>query len=89
MGKTKPFRIEAAGWGFWLIATLLLVGPCVYGAFQLTQSHLSRDIPIGIGVIAAALIGAVVTLAANTVIQQAHARRKAAERRQDARKTKK
>lgn len=88
MGKSKPFRIEAAGWGFWLIATLVLAGPCVYGAFQLTQSHLSRDIPVGIGMIAAALIGAVVTFAANTVIQRAHARRKAVERKQDARKKK-
>lgn len=82
MSNRRPFRLEAAGWGFWLVTSLVLAGPCIYGAFQITQAHLSREVPISIGIIGAVVIAAFVTFAANTVIQRASARRKAAERKQ-------
>ena len=82
MGKERAFRLEAAGWGFWFITTLVLAGPCIYASFQVTQAQLSREIPVAIGLIGAALLAAVVTFLANTLIQQGHARRKAAERKQ-------
>jgi hypothetical protein len=82
MGNPRTFRLEAAGWGFWLISTLVLAGPCVYVAYQVTQEHLSREIPFAIGILCATFLAAVVTFLANTVIQKAHARRKNMERKQ-------
>ena len=82
MGNPKSFRLEAAGWGFWFVTTLLLTGPCVYGAFQVIQEHYSYEVPIGFGLIGATVLAAIVTLIANTLIQRGNERRKATERKQ-------
>ncbi|MBM3288795.1 MAG: hypothetical protein FJY92_01455 [Candidatus Hydrogenedentes bacterium] len=82
MSVPGRFRLEAAGWGFWLVTCLVLAGPCVYVSYQITAEHLSREIPFTIGIIGAVILGAFVTFIANTVLQRVNARRKAAERRQ-------
>ena len=82
MSNRRPMRLEAAGWGFWLVTCLVLSVPCVYVSYRVTQEDLSREIPLALGVIAAIVIGAFVTFLANTVIQWSNARRKDAERKQ-------
>ena len=82
MGNRRPFRPEAAGGGFWLVTCLVLSVPCVYGAYQVTQENLSREIPLAIGLIGAVVLGALVTFVANAAIQRANARSKNAERKQ-------
>lgn len=89
MDKPKSFRIEAAGWGFWLVSTIVLSIPFVYAAYQVTEDHLSREIPLALGLIGAAMAGAFVTLIANTIIQRIHERKKAAARKQSRSKHKK
>lgn len=89
MDKPKSFRIEAAGWGFWLVSTIVLAIPFVYASYQVTEDHLSREIPLALGIIGAAMAGAIVTYIANTIIQRSYERRKAAERKQNKPKHKK
>lgn len=89
MDKPKSFRIEAAGWGFWIVSTIVLAIPFVYASYQVTEDHLSREIPLALGIIGAAISGAVVTFVANTIIQRNADRRKAAERKQTKSKHKK
>ncbi|MCC6796175.1 MAG: hypothetical protein IT366_13730 [Candidatus Hydrogenedentes bacterium] len=81
MNKLKSFRIEAAGWGFWLVSTIILAVPFVYASYQVTEEHLSREIPLALGLIGASLAGAFVTFIANTIIQRSNEQRKAADRK--------
>lgn len=89
MGNPSPFRLEAAGWGFWLVTSVVLSIPCVYVSYQITQAHLSREIPLAMGVIVAAVLAAFVTYFANLFIQRANARRRAVESRQSKKQNKK
>ena len=89
MDKPGRFRLEAAGWGFWIASTIVLAGPFIYVSYQVTEDHLSHEVPVGIGIIGAAIAGAFVTLIANTIIQRSLARRKVAERKQTKTKHKK
>ena len=89
MDKPKSFRIEAAGWSFWFASTIVLSIPFVYAAYQVTEEHLSREIPLALGIIGAGMAGAFVTFIANTIIQRIHERQKAVERKQTKAKHKK
>ncbi|NUM53294.1 MAG: hypothetical protein HUU46_06600 [Candidatus Hydrogenedentes bacterium] len=82
MGNPKSFRLEAAGWGFWLVTSLVLAGPSVYIAYQVTQEHLSREIPFAMGIVVAAFVSAFVTYIANLIIQRNNERRRSAEAKQ-------
>ncbi|HRK35712.1 MAG TPA: hypothetical protein PLJ47_14040, partial [Candidatus Hydrogenedentes bacterium] len=68
MGKSKSFRLEAAGWGFLGVTVLILLGPCIYFAFQITADHYSWNVPAGIGLVFAVILGAIITFIANTII---------------------
>lgn len=86
MEKSRTFRLEAAGWGFFVAAFVVLLAPCIYAAFQLVEEHYSRTIPVGIGVIFAAFAAAMATFATNTVLQSMHARQKRTAQKQKKRK---
>ena len=86
MDKAKGFRLDSAGWGVWSICTILLVGPCIYGSFQLVQRHVLWTVPVGMGVIFAAVVSAFATWALNAVLQSGAERRKMAARKQTKRR---
>ncbi|MDZ4860681.1 MAG: hypothetical protein SGI88_17020 [Candidatus Hydrogenedentes bacterium] len=78
MAKAKAFRLEAAGWGFWAATSAVLLGPSIYLANRLVEEHHSWDVPAGIGLVFATMGSAVITFAANTIIQRNAARKRSA-----------
>ena len=86
MEKEKRFKLEAAGWGVWGVLALILVGPMIYYASTLVQKDTPGTVPVGIGVIFAAVVAALVTWIVNSVLQSIYNRKKLATRKQAKRK---
>lgn len=81
MNQKRSFRLEYAGWLFWLITTAILVGPTTYAAFQLVREQEGPLVPIGIGVIVAGFSGGLITWAVNAVLQRRLKERRAVARK--------
>ena len=80
MAKVRPFRIEAAGWGFWAVTAAILFGPCIYLANTIIEEHHTWDVPTLIGFVFATVASAVITVVVNTILQRNAARRRAADK---------
>ncbi len=85
MSKKAMAKFEFVGWVFWAVTFALLVGPAVYGAWQITREGASPMIPIAMGVVAAALAAGVVSWAINSVLQWRYQRRRLKERKKSKR----
>jgi hypothetical protein len=79
----KPaLRLDAAGWGFWLVMFCLLIGPLAYGGWKLGMVE-QNALQYGLLVFVAAAIGAgVIAWLTNLALQAlAEHRRKKAKKR--------
>lgn len=81
MTKTRKPLIEAAGWGFYGVTFVLLLGPALYLAYTLKYDDTSSMVWIGLGLMGAATLGVIITTIANTIIQARLERIQAAEER--------
>lgn len=81
MAKPRKPLIEAAGWGFYGVTFLLLLGPALYLSYNLKYDDTSAMVWIGLGLMGAATLGVVITTIANTIIQARLGRIRAAEER--------
>lgn len=89
MAEQRKLLLEAAGWGFFGVTFLLLVGPGLYLAYSLKYNDTSAMVWIGIGVLLSATVAAVLTTVANTIIQSRVERIRAAELEAERKKKKK
>ena len=64
----KPW-LDSAGWGFYGVTFLILVGPGIYIAYSLKYNDTSAMVWIGLGIFGAAIVGVFITTIANTIIQ--------------------
>ena len=79
--KKSSFEFDAAGWPFWTVLFVLLVGPGIYGSLQLVRSGANPMLPVGMGVVSAAIGAGVVSWAVNSVIQWRRKKKRLAERK--------
>jgi hypothetical protein len=80
-------RLDAVGWLFWIAVFLVLIGPCIYGSWQITYPDKSRLYPIGTGAGLAAIASGFVSWAINAVLQRREKKQRI-ERRKKVRKRK-
>jgi hypothetical protein len=80
-------RLDAAGWLFWIVVFLILIGPCIYGAWQIIDPDKNRLYPIGTGVVLAAIASGFVSWAVNAVLLRREKKQRI-ERRKKVRKRK-
>lgn len=62
-------RWEAAGWGFWSIVFLILLGPSIYVSFQISYEQSSMLVIVVVGMSIAAFIAGIVTFIVNMILQ--------------------
>ena len=87
MSKKTSFEFDAAGWLFWAIVLVLLLGPCLYGAWKITYSGTSWPIRIGIGSVSAAVGAGFVSWAVNAVLQRRLKKQRLSERKKKRKRT--
>lgn len=64
-------RIEAAGWGFWVICFVILFGPCTYlGYVYSIDLRKGGMLPWAIGLALAAVGAGLLSLVVNFIIQK-------------------
>ena len=79
-------HFDAAGWPFWTVLFVLLLGPCIYGVASLTFKGVGWYIPIIVGVVCASVGAGLIAWGVNSVLQSRQKKlqivaRKAAKRR--------
>lgn len=79
--KEKGFELDTAGWLFWGVMLLLLTGPAIFGAWQITHRTSPAFIPIGMGIVSAAVGAGVVSWAVNAMLEMRRKKRRIAERK--------
>lgn len=84
----KPL-LDSAGWGFFGVTFLVLIGPGLYLSYTLKYSDTNAMVWIGIGTLGTATVAAIVTTIANTIIQARLERIRAAEQQAERKKRKK
>jgi len=81
LAKKGSFEFDAAGWLFWIIVFAAFIGPAIYGCSKIVYSRTSVVVPIGMGVVGAAVGAGVVSWAVNAVIQRRRKKKRLAERK--------
>ena len=72
--KRKP--IDSAGWGFFLVASLILVGPGIYIGYISRSDAADPGAPVVLGIFCALGVAGVITWIANMILQTVAARRR-------------
>jgi hypothetical protein len=81
MAKKSTAGLDALGWKFWGIAFGVLCPLLIYGSFQIVRDEQPVFVPIALGFIASGFCAAVVTWAANSLLQAVQSRRAVAAKR--------
>ncbi len=81
MAKQQSPWFDAAGWGFWGIVFGMLVGPCVFLAWKIKRTQTAWVLPIGVGLLLAALGAGFVSWAVNGVVQYRRKKQRLVERK--------
>lgn len=81
MSKGTSFDFDAAGWLFWSVITLLLLGPAIWLAWKIADPYASRVYPIGVGATGAILGSSFVSMAVNYVVQRRRKKQRLSERK--------
>jgi hypothetical protein len=85
--KKESFKFDAAGWLFWTVVFAVLIGPLIYLFWNVVYETTSRIVPVGMGVVGAAIGAGFISWAVNAVIQ-VHTRKKRLQERKKAKKRK-
>jgi uncharacterized membrane protein (DUF485 family) len=70
MGKQVREPIVSVGWLFWFIVFVVVLGPAVYLSFQVVDENEAAPIPVGMGVILAGFLAAIVAWIVNAILFQ-------------------
>ncbi len=87
MAKKESFTFDAAGWLFWSVVFVVLVGPLTYLSWNIVYETASRIVPVGMGVVGAAIGAGFISWAVNALVQF-RAKKKRVQERKKARKQK-
>jgi uncharacterized membrane protein len=85
MAKKARTSIDSVGWLFWFVVFLVLLGPSIYLSFQWVTEDEAAPIPVGMGVLLAGFVAAIVAWIVNSILQ-ARARRQQSEARKKAKR---
>ncbi len=77
----KENHRDSVGWLFFCVWFVLLLGPCVYGVFQIVTEDANDLVPFGAGVVFAAVAAALVAWIVNSILQFRAKRRRIAVRK--------
>jgi len=69
VSKGNWLDFDAAGWVFWSIVSLALLGPAVWLAWKVVDPYVSRLYPVGIGAIGAIIGASFISTGVNYLIQ--------------------
>ncbi len=69
MAKKETVRTYSVGWLFWLITMGIFAGPAIYVCFKIVVEGTFFMVPVGFGLIAAALAAGILSWAVNAVLQ--------------------
>lgn len=81
MSKSSWWDFDAAGWLFWTVVSLILLGPAVWFAWQIVDPYVSRFYPVGLGAIMAIVGASLISTGANYLIQKRRKKQRLAERK--------
>lgn len=88
MPKKNKYRLEGAGWKFWLTSFTLFLGPALYGAWEVSYENVPIFAKILYGLIVAAMTASLLTWIVNSAFQYTVTRRRKEEKRRSKRKKK-
>lgn len=86
VGKNSGQNLEAVGWVFWLVTSLILVGPLIYAFWQVTHDSVTRFAPVVMGTITAAIGAGFIAWPVNVAIQRRNKKQRLAQRRKSKKK---
>lgn len=86
MAKKKEKHWDSVGWLFFSIWFVLLVGPCIYGLFQIVMEDTTALVPLGVGAVLAAVAAGLIAWIVNSILQFRAKRRRIAARKQTRKK---
>lgn len=81
MGKNKGFEFDAAGWLFWIVVFVVLLGPGIYGSKLAMYDDTPWVTWVGGGLVVAALGAGMVSWGVNSVVQRRRKRLRIAEKK--------
>ncbi|MBN2312098.1 MAG: hypothetical protein JXR94_24180 [Candidatus Hydrogenedentes bacterium] len=81
MAKKHPDRLDAVGWRFFAIAFGVALPPAMIAAFKVTVDDVIVFVPVGMGLLMAALAAALLSWGVNSAVQFRARRRRAAARK--------
>lgn len=87
MTKKESFTFDAAGWLFWIVVFVVLIGPLTYLSWNIVYETASRIVPVAMGVVGSAIGAGFISWAVNAAIQF-RAKKKRTQERKKARKQK-
>ena len=73
------YKLDAVGWGFWVIVFIIVVGPCIYGLLQIGDQGVEPLVLVVFGTLAAAIVAGLFSWLANFLLQARAARMRAAQ----------
>jgi len=79
--KNEGYKFDAAGWLFWTIVLVILTPICIYGSWKVVYQSTNRIVPIGMGVVLAAIGAGFVSWGVNAVIQSRRKKQRQMERK--------
>ncbi len=89
MSKSNWLDFDAAGWLFWTIVTLVLLGPCLWVASEIVDPYVWQNekvYPITIGVVMAIILASFVSTGMNWLIQRRRKRLRLVEKKKSKKK---
>ena len=81
MAKKPSASFDALGWKAWGVAFVVLCIPLIYGSFQIVRKEQPIFVPVSLGIITAWFCAAMVTWAANSLLQAVQSRKAVASKR--------
>lgn len=81
--------LDSVGWGFFLGVLALLAGPCAVVSWVITKAEAAAMERIGLGIVSAALLAAIISWGVNELLHQRNLRRLAAEKKTEKKKERK
>lgn len=81
MSKGNWLDFDAAGWLFWSVVSLVLLGPAVWLSWKIVDPYASRLYPVAIGAIGAIIVASFISTGVNYLVQLRRKKQRLTERK--------